>query len=312
MPTVMITGGTGMVGQNLTTALISKGYHVIILSRTQAKKDLPENNKTAVWNVATQEIDKKSLSEADYIVHLAGAGVMDKKWTKHYKNKIIASRTKTSELLVKSLSGNSNKVKAVISASGIGWYGPDADPGQSRPFIESDKPDKNFIGETCRLWEQSIEPVEQLGKRLVKLRFGIVLSKKSGALEEFKKPLRFGIAGILGSGKQVISWIHIDDVCRLIIYAIENEHLRGSYNAVAPVPVTNKEFMLKLADLYRHHFYIPVHVPRLFLKLYLGERSIEILKSTTVSDEKIKAEGFTFLYPTIGPALKQLVEKKHD
>ena len=310
MPTVMITGGTGMVGQNLTTALISKGYHVIILSRRQAKKELSKNIKTAVWNVPTQEIDVKSLSEADYIVHLAGAGVMDKKWTKHYKNKIITSRTKTSELLVKSLRGNNNKVKAVVSASGIGWYGADAVPGQSKPFIESDKPDKKFIGETCRLWEQSIEPVEQLGKRLVKLRFGIVLSKKGGALEEFIKPLRFGIAGILGSGKQVISWIHIDDLCRLIIYAIENENLQGSYNAVAPLPVTNKEFMLKLADSYRHHFYIPVHVPRLFLKLYLGERSSEILKSTTVSDEKIKEEGFTFLYPTIGPALKQLVEKK--
>jgi uncharacterized protein (TIGR01777 family) len=142
--------------------------------------------------------------------------------------------------------------------------------------------------------------------RLVKLRTGIVLSNEGGALAEFKKPLRFGIAGILGSGKQVISWIHFDDLCRMYIYAIGNEKLSGSYNAVAPLPVNNKTLILKLAKIIRGEFYIPVYVPKFLLKIFLGERSIEILKSTTVSSEKIKNAGFIFLYPTIDAALKEL------
>ncbi len=145
--------------------------------------------------------------------------------------------------------------------------------------------------------------------RLVKLRTGIVLSNEGGALAEFKKPLRFGIAGILGSGKQVVSWIHIDDLCRMYIYAIENEKLSGTYNAVAPLPVNNKTLILKLSKMIRGEFYIPVYVPKFLLKIFLGERSIEILKSTTVSSEKIKNAGFIFLYPTVDAALKELTTK---
>ena len=179
-----------------------------------------------------------------------------------------------------------------------------------KPFVESDPPDENFLGETCRLWEQSIEPVIHLKKRLVKLRLGIVLSNDGAAFVEFKKPLQFGIAAILGNGKQMISWIHIDDVCRLFVYAMENEQLGGSYNAVAPAPVNNKNLILKLAELMRKQFYIPVYVPEFILKLFLGQRSIEILKSATVSCEKIKSEGFTFLYPSIDVALIELTNRK--
>jgi uncharacterized protein (TIGR01777 family) len=161
------------------------------------------------------------------------------------------------------------------------------------------------------LWEQSIEPITQLDKRLVKLRTGIALSNEGGAYAEFKKPLRFGIAGILGSGKQVISWIHMDDLCRMYIYAIENEKLSGSYNAVAPFPVDNKNLILKMANLVRGQFYIPAYLPKFLLKIILGEKSIEILKSTTVSCEKIKAAGFTFLYPSIDAALKELTVLKN-
>ena len=125
-------------------------------------------------------------------------------------------------------------------------------------------------------------------------------------MEEFKKPLRFGVAAILGDGSQVISWIHIDDLCRMIIYAIENDKMNGSYNAVAPSPISNKSFTLKLANLVRKNLYIPIHVPQFLLKIILGEKSIEVLKSATVSADKIKNEGFTFLYPTIDAALGQL------
>ena len=192
-----------------------------------------------------------------------------------------------------------------MGASAIGWYGEDTFKHE-KSFVETDKAAAGFLGETCQLWEQSIEPVEALQKRLVKLRIGIVLSNDGGALAEFKKPIMLGVAGILGNGKQIVSWIHIDDLCRLFINALENDQLSGSYNAVAPAPVTNKTLTIELAKKMKGKFFIPLHVPAFILKVMLGDRSIEVLKSVTVSSEKIVKTGFTFLYPTINLALKQL------
>jgi uncharacterized protein (TIGR01777 family) len=170
---------------------------------------------------------------------------------------------------------------------------------------ESDPPANDFLGSACKQWEESIEPVTQLGKRLVKLRTGIVLSKEGGALKEFLKPLRFGIAAILGNGKQIISWIHIGDLVRMFIAAIEDDKMNGVYNAVAPGPVSNKELIIELAKA-RKKFYIPVYVPPFILKIVLGEMSIEGLKSVMVSCEKIQQAGFTFHYPGIRAALESL------
>lgn len=309
MPTVLITGGTGLVGKILTSRLLSKGYQIIILTRDIAKTKAGPGVKYAAWNIKEQTIDTAAVSSADYIIHLAGAGVMDKKWTAEYKKEIVESRTKSAALVVKALQENNNKVKAVISASAIGWYG--ETKKNENDFVETDHADPGFLGQTCKLWEGSIEPVTEVNIRLVKLRLGIVLSNDGGALKEFKKPLQFGVAGILGSGDQIVSWIHIEDVCRMFIYAIENETMHGSYNAVAPEPVTNRALILKLADAMRKKFYVPIHVPEFAIKLMLGERSIEILKSTSVSDEKIKGEGFKFLYPDIDEALTQLTHLTH-
>ena len=308
MPTVLITGGSGLIGKNLTSHLISKGYQVIILSRKPHTDIKNPQISHAVWNIQEQQIDLKAVAKADYIIHLAGAGVMDKRWTERYKKQIVESRTKSSQLLIKALRENTNKVKVVVSASAIGWYGqnPFRSLSEVQEFTEVDRATTDFLGNTSRLWEESIEPVTSMGKRVVKLRLGIVLSNDGGAFVEFKKPIRFGIAGILGNGKQILSWIHIDDICRMFIYAIENENLAGSYNAVSPEPVSNKELIIKTAELKRNIFYIPVYVPTFFLKLILGERSIEVLKGATVSCEKIKSEGFTFLYPSIDAALRQL------
>jgi uncharacterized protein (TIGR01777 family) len=304
MQTVLITGGTGLIGKALTKHLIARGYKVIVLTR---QKKLSAEIEYAEWNIQNQTIDIAAIQKSDYIIHLAGAGVMDKRWTEAYKKEIVDSRTKSSELLVTTLKNNSNSVKAIISASAIGWYGPDTIPGSY--FNEDYKADKSFLGETCRLWEQSIEPVEQLGKRLVKLRTGIVLSNDGGAFVEFKKSLQFGVAAILGSGKQMISWIHIDDLCKLYIAAIENENLRGSYNAVTPEPVSNKQLIIALAKKIKGRFFIPIHAPAFMLKIILGEQSIEVLKSTTVSCNKIRQTGFVFLYPTLESALTELCKK---
>ncbi len=308
MATVLITGGTGMIGKTLTKSLLEKEHTVIILTRDPEKQTVSTSRLSyAKWNVEEQSIDTKAITKADHIIHLAGAGVADKRWTKKRKQEIISSRVDSGKLIAESLKTIPNNVRSVISISGIGWYG--ADPAIPNPdsFEEDDPVDESFLGNTCKQWEACIKPVTQLGKRLIILRTGIVLSNEGGALVEFEKPLRFGIAAILGSGKQIISWIHIDDLVRLFITAIENEKMNGVYNAVAPRPVSNKELTLQLAKIKRGRFFVPIHVPSFVLKLVLGELSVEVLKSANVSCNKIHFESFTFQFPSIEAALKDLI-----
>ncbi len=210
--------------------------------------------------------------------------------------------------LYAALRENPNKVKAVISASGIGWYGPDPAIPNPRPFEETDPADNDFLGETCRRWEDAISPVTALGKRLVILRTGLVLSRQGGALAEFRKPIRFGIAPILGSGRQIMSWIHIDDLCRLYLQAIEQEAWSGVYNAVAPGPASNSILTIELARRLKGRYFVPVFVPSLLLRLVVGGMSVEVLKSTTVSAAKTRAAGFQFIYPAMEPALDNLLK----
>ena len=306
--TVLITGGSGLVGKILTKALIEKGYQVIILTRTTNDKTPSASVSYAAWDVKKQQIELQALQSADYIIHLAGAGVVEKKWTDAYKKEIVESRTESSRLIYEALKNNTNKVKAIVSASAIGWYGADINPVKT--FTETDAADDSFLGNTCRLWEANIEPVTSLGKRLVKLRTGIVLSNDGGALVEFKKTIRLGVAAILGNGKQIVSWIHIDDLCNLFIAGIENENLSGSYNAVAPNPVSNKTLTLSLAKALKAKFYLPINVPAFVLKIMMGQRSIEVLKSVTVSCKKILDTGFEFKFKTIEAAFKNLAATK--
>lgn len=306
MATVLITGGTGMIGSALANELLNKNYDVIILTRSPGKYSNTSRLNYAKWDVGKQVIDADAITKADYIVHLAGEGIADKRWTAKRKKQIAESRTNSSALLMKALKENANNVKAVVSASAIGWYGIPSLEGkgtENNPFDENDPAAEDFLGTTCKEWENSIDPVVSLGKRLVKLRTGIVLSKEGGALKEFKKPLRFGIATILGNGKQIVSWIHIDDLVRLYIYAIETERVNGVYNAVAPHPVTNKKLIIHLAKTMRGKFYVPIFVPSFMLQMVLGELSIEVLKSASVSCKKIKSEGYSFLYPSLTAAL---------
>jgi uncharacterized protein (TIGR01777 family) len=311
MATVLITGGTGTIGQRLSAMLVQNGYDVIILTRdaTQAKAFTP-GIVYAGWNIDKSKIDILAIKKADYIVHLAGANVAGGRWTEKRKKEIVESRTKSSLLLVKTLSANDNKIKAVISATATGWYGEDTAETLLYGFNEGAQASNDFLGETCRLWEESVAPVTGLGKRLVKLRTGIVLSNHGGAYVEFKKPLKAGVAGILGTGRQMVSWVHVDDICRMYIYAIENERMQGAYNAVAPNPVSNKTLALSIAKQLNPRFYIPMHVPAFALRLALGEMSIEVLKSVTASAGKIIKTGFRFLYPTIDAAVKALANEK--
>lgn len=308
MATIVITGGTGLVGSALTKVLLQKGHNLIVLTR----KKRPANGKIVYkeWNVEEGTIDASAITETDFIVHLAGANVADGRWTEKRKKEIEESRVKSGELLIKTLHNHSNNVKAVISASAQGWYGADPVVPNLTPFVETDKADDQFLGVICKKWEESIAPVTTMGKRLVTFRIGIVLSNEGGAYAEFKKPLAFGAATILGDGKQVVSWIHIDDLVRLFTTAIESDRWSGIYNAVAPHPVSNKELILQIAKQ-RGNFRIPFHVPAFALKLALGEMSIEVLKSVTVSSKKTEAEGFHFLYPTIDKAVASLEKEEY-
>ncbi|MEY2649262.1 MAG: hypothetical protein RL282_1975, partial [Bacteroidota bacterium] len=257
----------------------------------------------AKWDTDKMTIDPQAMAQADHIVHLAGEGVAKKRWTKKRKEEIRLSRTKSSECLFKCLSEQPNKVRSVISASAIGWYGPD----NGTPFKEDDPAATDFLGSTCMAWEDSIEKIKVLGKRLVKFRLGIALSNEGGALVEFKKPVRAGVAAILGSGEQIVSWIHIDDLCRAFIHAIETPEMSGVYNLVAPHPASNKNLTLGIAHSMNGNLFVPMHVPSFLLKLIMGEMSIEVLKSTTVDSSKLQQSGFNFIYTNIGAALKQLV-----
>ena len=308
MITVLITGGTGLIGQALTRVLVQKNYQVIILTRDIHKKASSANLSYAAWDISSQNIDEGPIKKADCIIHLAGANVAEKKWTADRKTEIIESRVLSGQLLVKALREIPNKVKTVVSSSAIGWYGADAQIPASKPFVETLLPAQDFLGKVCEHWEAAIMPVNGLGKRLVILRTGIVLSQAGGAYPAFKKTLSIGVASILGSGKQIISWVHIEDLVRFYLAALENSQWQGTYNAVSPEPVSNKTLIMTIAKE-KNKLFVPVHVPDFLLKVILGEMSTEILKSATVSSWKAEGEGFDFHFPTIEEAVRNL--EKH-
>ena len=246
---VLISGGSGLVGTRLTEILLDKGYDVGHLSRQVTSNTTVE---TIVWDVNNMKLDFKAIEKYDYIIQLAGAGIIDKPWTKDRKKAIIDSRVKSTQLLKLAIESNSTKPKAFISASAIGFYGLET---SEHTFLETDLPGKDFLAETCVLWEQSINELESLTIPLSRIRIGLVLSKHGGALKEMAKPIKFGFGAALGSGKQYMPWIHIDDLCNLFIFCFENGKSE-IYNGVAPNQMNNNEFYKNHCKSFRQTTFI--------------------------------------------------------
>lgn len=305
MQTVLITGGTGMVGQSLTDTLIEHGHDVIILTRNP-RKSSRLHLSYAKWDIEKNYIDPLAFKKATVIVHLAGESVATKRWTVKRKKAILDSRVQSGLFLSNALKTMKHQVHTFIGASAIGWYGPDNELSLKDGFKEEDKVDNSFLGDTCKQWEDSVREIGTLGIRMVTLRIGIVLNKRGGALLEFIKPAKLGVAAILGDGNQIVSWIHQQDLNGIILFAINNNSVNGVFNAVSPEPISNKALTLAIASKY-HSWHFKIHVPVWVLKILLGEMSIEVLKSAKVSSKKIQDQGFEFKYPYISSALNQLL-----
>jgi uncharacterized protein (TIGR01777 family) len=297
---ILITGGTGLLGKQLTSALLNKGYSVCHLSRKPGKNP---DVKTYLWNIDKATIDADCINGIDMIVHLAGEGIADKRWSDERKKQLIESRTKSIGLIYQLLKSKSHQIKSVVSASGIGYYGDSGD----ELMTEDSPPSTDFIGECCVKWEQAVNEGEALGLRIVKFRTGVVLTNDGGALPQLAMPIKLGFGAALGSGKQWMPWIHIQDVVDMYLLGIENETLTGVYNMVAPNPVTNQQLTKAIAKQLKRPLWMP-NVPAFALKLFLGEMSTVVLGSTKVSSAKIEGAGFVFRYLRVEDALREIYE----
>ena len=299
-PKVLITGGSGLIGRYLTSVLLSEGYNVSHLSRRQ---DQFGRVRVYRWDPARKIIDPLILEGIDYIIHLAGANMGEKRWTLKRKEEIIASRVESARLLSNVIEENRIKLKAFISASAIGYYGMLT---SDRIFNENDPPAEDFLGNTCRLWEESADQFKTIGIRTVKIRTAVVLEKNEGVLARLLPHTRAGIFPILGNGRQYMPWIHIKDLCNIYMRDIRDEKMEGVYNASAPDHVTNRDFMKTLSQVITKPFFHPP-VPSLVLRTLKGEMSDMILKGSRISPEKIINTGYQFVFDNLHDALRELI-----
>jgi uncharacterized protein (TIGR01777 family) len=305
MATVLITGGTGLIGRHLSHLLKEKGYTVGILSRSgKQQSDFP----VYYWDIDKQIIDPKAILSADFIIHLAGENIGEKRWTEERKKEIINSRILPTQLLFDAVTKSTHKPQAFISASAIGYYGAVT---SEHIYTEQDSAANDFLGNTCRQWESEADKFEELGLRTVKIRTGMVLSPTGGVLAKMKLPLKMGLGTLFGTGAQYMPWIHIDDLCRIYLKAIEDVSMTGAFNAVAPESVSNRQFMQTLA--LAMHKEIRLHrIPAPVLKMALGSMSEILLEGSRVSAEKLISSGYDFYYPTLQQTLTDLLQTHYS
>ncbi len=298
---VLITGATGLVGNELSSLLLQNGVTVHYLSTSKSKLVSESNYKGFYWNPNAGDIDKNALDEVDVIVHLAGASVSER-WTTSYKEEIINSRVLSTRLLFQTLSKNQNQVKHIISASAIGIYPSSYDAVYSE---DNQEVDASFLGEVVQQWEEEVDQFERLGILVSKVRTGIVLAEEGGALQKMVKPIKLGLGAAFGTGKQYQSWIHNHDLASLYYYIIQYK-LEGIYNAVSPYPVTNEGLTKAIANTLAVPYFMP-NIPKFILKIILGEMHQILFTSQNVSARKILERGFQFKYASLDKALQDLL-----
>ncbi len=300
---VLISGGSGFIGKQLTNLLIEKGYSVSILSRS--KKQNTVDVSYYQWDISAHSIEEEAVLKADYIIHLAGENIAEKRWTKDRKEAIVRSREESAQLIYDVLKKNNKKLDAFVSASGIGIYG--AING-SIICIENTPPENDFLGTTCQKWENAADITGNLDIRTVKIRTGLVLGKEDGFLKKLTPIFKFRLGSALGSGKQYMPWIHINDLCTIYLEAINNTKMNGAYNAAISDNTTNTVFSKTLAKVYGYSIWLP-NVPAFLIKLALGEMAQIVLKGRRVSSEKIEKLGFKFQFVNLEDALRDCLGK---
>lgn len=297
---ILISGASGLIGTHLTELLVERGDSVAHLIRSKSKTEIP----SFLWDIPKQYVDPKALQGIDTIINLSGAGIADKRWNDARKQEIIESRVNPIRLLYDTLKKGDHHVRNFISASGISYYGTQ----QSKLFKETDPAANDFLAYTSQVWEEEADKIASLGIRVVKLRIGIVLSQKGGALPKLIQPIQSFVGAPLGSGDQYMSWIHIDDLCKIFMKVIDDSSTSGVYNAVSPQPVTNRELTHALGRTLRKPIIIP-SVPAFVLKVVLGEMAEMVLTGNKVSADKIQETGFRFKFPTLNEALADLLKR---
>jgi uncharacterized protein len=299
---VLISGGTGLIGQALTALLLSRGYEVAHLSR---RANPFVRAKAFKWAPHKNYIDENAFEGVTDLVHLAGAGIAEKKWTKARKEELIYSRIKTAELLHATLEKQNMKLLSFTGACAVGYYGAVT---SEHIFTEVDKHADDFLGTVCHVWEASYRPIADLGIRTNIIRTATVLSDKGGALPKLVAPIRSGLGAPLGTGNQYVPWIHINDIAGIYLKAIEDEKMQGPVIAAAPQHTTNEELMRDIAGCLKKKLW-PLNVPAFVLKLMLGEMADMVLEGSRVDSGKIIRAGYEFQFTTREKALENILKK---
>lgn len=301
---ILITGASGLIGTRLTELLLQKGYRVSHLGRSAKGHKVP----SFVWDVNSERIDEKAFENVDTIIHLAGAGIADKRWTTTRKKEILQSRLNSTKLLFNILSRTKHSVKNFISASAIGYYGFGL---KDELFTEESSSGNDYLAMVTKAWEDEVEKFNTLNLRVAKLRIGIVLSEKGGALKSMIMPIQYFVGAPLGSGNQSISWIHLDDLCAMFIHIAEKDFLKGAFNGSGPYAVTNTTLTVQIAKALKRPLLLP-KIPAWVLKLILGEMADMVVQGSNVSSEKIQKAGFTFQFSNLDLALRDLLNSKKN
>ncbi|MFT5964508.1 MAG: hypothetical protein ACI9L6_001248 [Flavobacterium sp.] len=300
---VLITGGSGFVGKQLTVVLIDSGYTVSILSRSKRTNAVDIFYYT--WDIENQLIEEEAVLKADYVIHLAGANIAEKRWTEKRKEIVINSRKRSAELILSVVKKHNKKLEAFISASGIGIYG--AVNGEAI-CTENSRPADDFLGMVCQMWEAAADQFAQLGIRTVKVRTGLVVGKNDGFLNKLTPIFKLRLGSALGSGKQYMPWIYVEDLCDIYLEALKNPNMSGAFNAAINDNTTNDIFSKTLAKVYGYPIWLP-NVPAFLLKLVMGEMSKLVLTGRRVSSDKIEGIGFNFKHRNLEDTLKVCLSK---